>query len=239
MATARHILVVEDDRAIRLGVVDSLELAGYIVTAAATHADGLAKALGVDCDLVLLDLALPGGDGLTILAEIRRRRAGMPVILLTARGGESDRVRGLTGGADDYVVKPFGMAELLARVEAVLRRAGAKAAPIGGVLRFAGGTADLARREIRRDGPAGELSELTALTEQEAALLRLLAERRDRAVPRDELAALLNGSGGTRAVDMAVLRLRQKLGDTAEDPQVVRTVRGCGYQLGAAVEVAP
>src|SRR5215831_14027215 len=117
-----HVVVVEDEPAIRRGVVDLLRASGYQVTEAADGARGLEEAVRRGVDLVLLDLLLPKRDGLDVLAELRKVRPTLPVIILTARGGEDDRVRGLKMGADDYVVKPFSARELLARVEAVLRR---------------------------------------------------------------------------------------------------------------------
>ncbi len=221
-----HLLVVEDDHAIRAGVVEILELAGFAVSQAADFPAGRRAALGMDLDLVLLDLVMPGGDGLDILAALRRERPALPVIILTARGAEQDRVKGLKGGADDYVVKPFGADELLARVEAVLRRAGPKAAPVPDLLHLPGLDLDLGRRTAR---PAG--GSAVELTEQETELLRLLAERRDRAVPREELHSLLGKGGvdlGSRAVDMLVARLRDKIGQAG----VIVTVRGLGYRLG-------
>ena len=227
MATAR-ILVVEDDAAIRSGVVACLELEGFAVSSAVDAASGRRAALHGDHDLILLDLVLPGGDGLDLLAELRRNRLAVPVIIMTARGAEADRVRGLRGGADDYVVKPFGTAELLARVEAVLRRSVAASAPLPEVIAVDGGEFDFGRREARIAGT------ITALSEQECAVLRVLLTHRDRAVAREELlAAVANGGGidrSSRAVDMLIVRLRGKLGPTGET--LIRTVRGCGYQWG-------
>src|SRR5438128_8850850 len=117
-----HVVVVEDEPAIRRGVVDALQATGYRVTEAADGAKGLEEAVRLGVDLVLLDLQLPKRDGLEVLAEIKKIRPTLPVIILTARGTEDDRIRGLKMGADDYVVKPFSARELLARVEAVLRR---------------------------------------------------------------------------------------------------------------------
>jgi len=227
-----RILVVEDDPAIRAGLVEVLELADYAVITAADVPAGKRLAVGADLDLVLLDLVLPGGgDGLDVLAALRRDRPERPVIILTARGAESDRVRGLTLGADDYMVKPFGAAELLARVQAVLRRAGAKAAPVAELLHLSGCTVDLGRLvATHAEGSA-------TLTMQEAEALRLLAARRDRAVPRDELIALLWRTQapdlGSRAIDMMVMRLRTKLGP--QGAEMLVTVRGLGYRL----EVVP
>ena len=229
MATAR-ILVVEDDAAIRAGVVTCLELEGFAVATAVDAASGRRAALHGGHDLILLDLVLPGGDGLDILAELRRHQVSVPVIIMTARGAESDRVRGLRGGADDYVVKPFGTAELLARVDAVLRRSVAAHAPVPENFTVAGGTFDLGRREAHLAGTT------ITLSEQEVAVLRILATHRTRAVTREELlAALANGGGidrSSRAVDMLVVRLRGKLG--ADGEAIIRTVRGCGYQLGTS-----
>lgn len=227
MATAR-ILVVEDDAAIRAGVVTCLELEGFNVATAIDAASGRRAALHGEHDLILLDLVLPGGDGLDILAELRRHQVRVPVIIMTARGAEADRVRGLRGGADDYVVKPFGTAELLARVEAVLRRSVAANAPLPETITIPGGTCDFGRREACFAGI------IITLSEQEVAVLRILAAHRDRAVTRDELLSALAHGGGidrsSRAVDMLIVRLRGKLG--VHGDTVIRTVRGCGYQLG-------
>src|SRR3954449_5010370 len=146
--SAARIAVIEDEPAIRRGVADALRFADYEVTEAADGAAGLEVALRRHVDLVLLDLLLPKRDGLDVLSELRRLRPPLPVIILTARGSEDDRVRGLKLGADDYVIKPFSARELLARVEAVLRRSGRRG---GEVRRISLGRAviDLARREVR------------------------------------------------------------------------------------------
>jgi DNA-binding response OmpR family regulator len=148
----RRILVIEDDAAIRRGVVDALRFARYETLEADTGKKGLEMGLRVDCDLVLLDLVLPGVDGLSILESVRAARPTLPVIVLTARGEEADRVKGLGLGADDYVVKPFSVKELLARVEAVLRRSAERPVDVASVT-FPGGVADIARLEVRyKDG---------------------------------------------------------------------------------------
>jgi len=165
----RRILVIEDDNAIRRGVVDALRFKGYHPIEAANGREGLSLAESVDCDLILLDLVLPGPGGLEILAAVRAARPTLPVIILTAKGEENDRVAGLGGGADDYVVKPFSVKELLARVEAVLRRSPERPTDLTTVA-FPGGVADLKRSEVRfADGARTELSE------REAELLRYLA----------------------------------------------------------------
>lgn len=224
---AKRILVVEDDDAIRRGLVDALRFQGYEVEQAASGTAGLDRALQPDLDLVLLDLVLPGPGGLTILREARLAFPTLPVIVLTARGDEDDRIAGLGLGADDYVVKPFSIRELLARVEAVLRRSAERPRPATR-LQFAWGEADLATGAVRF--ASGETAQLLPL---ETELLRYLTACRGRAVTRDEvLARVWHGrltSAETRTVDVHVARLREKLRD--EDAEVIRTVRGRGYEL--------
>jgi DNA-binding response OmpR family regulator len=228
----KRILVVEDDPAIRRGLIDALSFAGYATQEASEGAAGLAAALKSECDLLLLDLVLPGRDGLHVLRELRAMRRSLPVIILTARGSEDDRVRGLALGADDYVVKPFSIKELLARIEAVLRRA-PKRPPAVRQLEFEGGLADLERQEVAFDD--GERCELS---ERERELLHYLACHAGRAVSRDELLARVWGLDPagitTRTIDMHIARLREKLRDDRGSPRIVLTVRGQGYMLAAA-----
>ncbi|MCK4415139.1 MAG: response regulator transcription factor [Candidatus Eisenbacteria sp.] len=232
-----YILVVEDDVPIRRGIVDALRFAGYDPLEADNGEDGLELAVRTDCDLVLLDLVLPRRQGLDVLESIRRDRPVLPVIILTARGGEDDRVKGLRLGADDYVVKPFSIKELLARVEAVLRRSPARPSDVTRV-GIPGGYADLERREIRfEDGGR------TPLSEREVELLRYLARNSRRAISREELLAhvwRLNPKtvGETRTIDMHVARLREKLRDDSAAPAIIATVRGKGY-LFSGEEGAP
>src|SRR3954465_9063874 len=148
---SRRILVIEDDSAIRRGIVDALRFKGFVVLEAANGKDGSQMAEGCDCDLVLLDLVLPGKGGLEILGDLRQSRPTLPVIILTAKGEENDRVAGLSTGADEYVVKPFSVRELLARVEAVLRRSPARP-PVVRRAPVPGGRADLGRRGGRGGG---------------------------------------------------------------------------------------
>jgi DNA-binding response OmpR family regulator len=233
---ARRILVVEDDASIRRGVVDALRFNGYEPLEAANHDDGLKLATRTPCDLILLDLVLPGGGGLHILEEARLARPTLPIIVLTALGSEADRVRGLNVGADDYVVKPFSVKELLARVDAVLRRSAERSFPVEEVV-FEGGVADLRRCELRFSG--GDRDDLS---EREIALLRYLATNTGRAVSRDELLAnvwrLPVSASRTRTIDMHVARLREKLRDNATHPRIIETVRGKGYRM-ATVGGAP
>jgi len=227
----RTVLVIEDDTSIRHGIVDALDLGGYATLEAPDGVKGLAAALTAHCDLILLDLVLPGPGGFEILRQVRDARPGLPVIILTAKGEEEDRVRGLKLGADDYVVKPFGVRELLARVEAVLRRSPER--PVG-VTRVAvpGGEADLARREVRFAGGGRE-----ALSEKEAELLQYLAQNSGRAIAREEIMRRVWRLDAqhleTRTIDMHVVRLREKLHDDPQEPRVILTVRGKGYMFAA------
>lgn len=231
---ARKILVVEDDSAIRRGVVDALRFAGYQPLEACTFAEAMQSAVRSPCDLMLLDLVLPGGDGLNVLAEARMARPTLPVIIVTSRGQEAERVAGLKLGADDYVVKPYSVTELLARIEAVLRRSAERPLELETVC-FPGGTADFRRLELRFDN--GQREELS---ERESELLRYLAQNPGRAVSRDELLEriwrLPSNAVRTRTIDMHVARLREKLRDSPEVPRVILTVRGKGYMLAASAQ---
>lgn len=237
LATGPRILVIEDDRAVRRGIVDSLNFAGYRTMESDRGDTGCEMALTRAPELVLLDLALPGATGMDVLKRIRQAHPTLPVIVLTARGNEADRVAGLQAGADDYVVKPFSMRELFARVEAVLRRSCQRPADISILPLAAGGTVDFERREVRQtDGQRVELSG------RECDLLRYLVANRGRAVDRRELLENvwgLNPRGiHTRTIDMHIVRLREKLGDDRETPKFLLTVRGKGYMFGA-LEPAP
>jgi len=228
---SRTLLTIEDDPAIRRGVVDALQFAGYQVLEAKNGELGLEMAVRQTYDLLLLDLVLPGVGGLQILREVRRLRPTTPVIILTARGDETDRVEGLRLGADDYVVKPFSVKELLARIEAVLRRSPARPVDVDEAA-IPGGKIDFARREVRLGDVRHELSE------REAELLRYLVSNAGRAIPRDELLTnvwRISADGlPTRTIDMHVARLREKLQDDGEDPRILLTVRGVGYMFAEA-----
>ncbi len=228
---ARRILVIEDDASIRAGIADALRFEGYEPIEAGTFADGLRAAVRVPCDLVLLDLVLPGGDGLALLEEARMARPTLPVIVMTARGQEDDRIKGLKLGADDYVVKPFSVKELLARVAAVLRRSAERPLDLE-VVGFPGGQVDLKRWEVRFDDGGRE-----ELSERERELFSYLARNAGRAVSREELLErvwrLPASSVHTRTIDMHVARLREKLRDQADDPKIIRTIRGKGYVFDA------
>jgi DNA-binding response OmpR family regulator len=227
----QSILVVEDDSAIRQGIVDALKFAGYEVLQAANGNDGMAQGLRATIDLLMLDLILPSPSGFEILTAVRAARPTLPVIILTARGEESDRVQGLRLGADDYVVKPFSVRELLARVEAVLRRSPERPNHVSKI-ELPHGVADLARSEIRfTNGKRAELSE------REVELLRYLATHPGRVISRDEILLrvwrLDPKRMATRTIDMHVANLREKLRDDAENPKILLTVRGKGYMIAA------
>lgn len=236
MLTGR-IVIVEDEPAIRRGISDALRACGYAVAEAGDGALGLQEGVRLGVDLVLLDLLLPKLDGLEVLNQIRKVRPSLPVIILTARGAEEDRVRGLKMGADDYVVKPFSARELLARVEAVLRRSAGRPLDIA-TARLAHATIDFERREIRWSG-----ERRSEMSEMESALLRFLVSHRTRAVSRDELLTRLWGIGNghveTRTIDMHVARLRTKLKDPSgkRTPEAILTVRSQGYM--AAPDLLP
>jgi DNA-binding response OmpR family regulator len=224
-----RVLTVEDDAAIRRGIVDALTFAGYEVLEAANGNDGCSAAVSREYDLLLLDMVLPGKSGLDILGEVRNARPTLPVIILSARGEERDRVTGLKLGADDYVVKPFSVDELLARVEAVLRRSPARPTDVS-ELAFTGGRIDFARCEVQFDDGSRE-----ELSERERELLRYFACHTGRAISREEILAnvwKIDARGvTTRTIDMHVARLREKLRDVNGEPRVLLTVRGKGYML--------
>lgn len=231
------ILTVEDDPAIRRGIVDALTFAGYDVLQAGNACEGTRRAMTDAYDLLLLDVVLPDGTGVEILQELRERRPRQPVILLTARGEERDRVTGLQMGADDYVVKPFSVRELLARVAAVLRRSGPPAETPLRMSLGAHGVIDLAKCELAcADGQRLELSP------REVQLIRYLAQHSDRAVSREELLQQVWGLDArgvtTRTIDMHIARLREKLADDSAHPQVIVTIRGRGYRWCAGEAAA-
>jgi two-component system alkaline phosphatase synthesis response regulator PhoP len=222
------ILVVEDDEAIRQGICDALEMEGYTVYEAADGETGKRSALSADVDMILLDLILPKIGGLEILKEVRETRPTMPVIILTAMGDESDRVAGLKLGADDYVVKPFSVSELIARIEAVRRRSAERPKDVQQIF-FEGGQIDFERNELKfDDGKRLELSE------KELDLLRYLAMNANRAISREEIFQkvwhISSGSVNTRTIDMHIARLRDKLKDN-ENQNILMTVRGKGYMF--------
>jgi DNA-binding response OmpR family regulator len=226
--TERRILVVEDDETIRLGLRDALESEGYEVLLAEDGLTGLHLGLREDPDLIVLDLMLPGLDGFEVLRRLRADGLETPVLVLTARGLETDRVRGLDLGADDYVVKPFGLSEFLARVRTRLRAWDReRGVGEGVVLRFAGVTVDFAARTALKDG------EDLGLTPQELALLECLAAREGKAVSRSEILDVVwsEEEVQSRVIDTCMLGLRKKVEPDPANPTHLRSVRGVGYRF--------
>ncbi len=226
-APEAHVLVVDDERDITALVAYHLAKAGYRVTTAGTGVAALDAVAAESPDLIVLDLMLPGRSGYDVLGEIRRREETreIGVIVLTARRDEADRIKGLAGGADDYLTKPFSPEELVLRVGAVLRRLRAPAAAAGPLLRAGSVTIDRAAHAVTADGAA------VPLTPIEYRLLLLLVERRGRVQSRPQLLETVWESQPdiqTRTVDMHVQRLRSKLGAAGA---FIETVRGFGYRF--------
>ena len=220
------ILIIEDDRAIALGLRLNLRKDGHEVRIAPDGESGLSMALEPDIDLVVLDVMLPGRNGYELLKEVRRRGSTAAVLMLTAKGMESDKILGLKLGADDYLSKPFGLGELLARVEALLRRRPPKDRHV--VIRFADVEVDLDRQTVTRGGEPLEVSP------QEFKVLRLFLQSGGRALSREDILARCWGAeyeGTPRTVDNFVRSLRVKLEENAEEPRHFLTVRGHGYRF--------
>lgn len=221
-----HILLVEDNADLARGLQQNLAFEGYRVELAGDGAAGLDAARSGDFDLVILDLMLPGVEGFDVL-ETLRRESEVPVLVLTARGGELDRVRGLRLGADDYVTKPFSVLELMARVEAILRRSSA-ATRGDAIHRFGGIEVDTAARTVRRR------KEPVPLTPKEFDLLVALVEREGAVASRKELLRDVWGHKAaveSRTVDTHIAELRRKLEDDPSAPRHILTIRKAGYRL--------
>jgi DNA-binding response OmpR family regulator len=222
-------LLVEDDTRLAALTAEYLRGHGVQVVVAVDGAAGLVEARRARFDVVLLDLMLPGRSGLEVCRELRSR-SDVPILILTARGEEADRVLGLELGADDYLTKPFSPRELLARIQAQVRRARGQAGPTTQPLVL--GDLELDPGSLRATLAGRELS----LTGYEFQLLRVLAERAGQVLSRERLLELVRGSAEEsfdRSVDVHVSRLRAKLGDDPKRPRLLKTVRGAGYQLAA------
>lgn len=224
-----RVLVIEDNRKLLLGLKANLEFEGYETFTAEDGTAGLTMAGACDPELVILDLMLPGTDGLRVLEQLRERGSTVPVLVLTALGEEADKVRGFRAGADDYVTKPFGLMELLARVDALLRRSRTGQHPVPQVRYEVGEiTIHLATHEVTRRGAP------VALRPKEFDLLVALARRGGAAASRLELLQEVWGYDETvvsRTVDTHVAELRRKLEDDAAEPRYLLTVRKTGYRL--------
>jgi len=230
MDTQYRILIVEDEPSMRMGLQDNLEFDGYAVDAAEEGNDALQKILSKEYDLIVLDVMLPNLSGFDICKTARKKGVTTPIILLTAKGEEIDKVRGLELGADDYVTKPFSLRELLARVKAVLRRTQNNEAgkhsnenvEIGKIsIDFAGYTA-------HQDGQSVKLSH------KEFEILHYLWNHRNKTVSRDDLLDKVWGydeQPTTRTVDNFILKLRQKTEQNPNDPKIILTVHGIGYKM--------
>jgi DNA-binding response OmpR family regulator len=220
-----RLLVVEDDTGLRSALGDGLRRAGYAVDDVATGEDALDR-LGLDpYDLLVLDLGLPGADGLAVLAALRQRGMSLPVLVLTARGGLEDRVTGLDAGADDYLAKPFAFPELLARLRALLRRTDTV---IPSVLRVADVELDPARLEVKRAGT------VVPVTTKEFSILEYLMRHPGQLVTRTMLLESCWGAsydGLSNLVDVNLSRLRRKL-DAVGGPPLLQTIRGAGVVFG-------
>jgi len=222
-----RILVVEDERNLALGLRANLEVEGHEAIVAHTGEAALAEAAAHTPDVIILDLMLPGMDGYEVLSTLRARGVNAPVLILSARAEEIDRVRGFRAGADDYVTKPFGVMELMLRVQALLRRAN-PASAASTVWKIGDVEVDTARRLVRRNG------EEVSLTPRAFELLLELLGNADRPLTRHDLLRTVWGydnSVTTRTVDAHIAELRRKLERDASDPQHILTVHKVGYRL--------
>ena len=223
----RRILLVEDEPGLVMTLGDRLRSEGHRVESAADGQTGLDMACDAAFDLIILDIMLPRKNGMDVCRDLRQRGVSTPILMLTARGQTVDKVVGLKIGADDYLTKPFEMMELLARVEALLRRAPAFAGA-GGVYQFGAIRLDARRTEVTLHGKP------VTLSAKEFQLLRYLAEHRGTTVSRETLLSEVWGYGGvtsSRTVDVHVAWLRQKLEEDSRQPQWILTVHGLGYRL--------
>lgn len=223
-----NILIVEDELVLRDGLVDLLKNAGHNVSVAGDGITATKRALDPDLDLILLDVMLPKLDGIEVCHRVRKARPALPILMLTAKGSEEDKVRGLKVGADDYVTKPFGARELLARVDAIARRA--KAAPAEPeIIETDGCRFDLGRCVADRGRKSIEL------TPRETGIVRWLYRHRARAVSRAELLENVWGVRSdteTRTVDVTIANLRHKIERDPGDPRIIVCVKGVGYAWG-------
>jgi DNA-binding response OmpR family regulator len=226
-----RVLLVEDEPTLRHGLGDLLEGAGHMVEPVENGLEAVARGVSPDIDLVLLDLALPGLDGLEVCRRLRMARPDLLILMLTARALEDDKVAGLSTGADDYVTKPFAARELLARIEALGRRFRRDSpTPPPEQVEIDGCLIDMGRCTANREGQA------VPLTAREVRILRLLYQNRVRAMTRGELLEKAWGASSnlqTRTVDMTIANLRQKIERDPSAPRIVSTVKGVGYAWGA------
>ena len=226
------VLLVEDDTRLAQLTARYLEGHGVLCTVASDGIEGQAEALRRQYDCIVLDLMLPGRDGIEVCRELRGR-TDVPILMVTARGEEADRVLGLEVGADDYVTKPFSPRELLARIRANVRRVRGQAGPPAETIQVGKLVLDPARMTVALDGKSIEV------TAYEFSILRALAQRPGKVLSREQLLDLAKGSADLsfdRSIDVHVSRLRAKLGDDSRSPKILKTVRGAGYMLAAGGE---
>ena len=235
-----RILVVEDDHAIRNGLADALAVSGYDVLSARDGYEAMEMIHAEEYDLALLDVVLPGANGFELLKRIREDRSTVPVLMLTARTDDSDRILGLEMGADDYLIKPFVARELLARIKAILRRTRAlppnlQITEAGRLIAFGDWLLDTAARHLLDDSGA-----IVALSGAEYRLLRVFLDHPQRVLNRDQLLNLTQGRDAElfeRSIDLLVSRLRQRLREDAREPAYIKTVRSEGYVLSVPVSI--
>jgi two-component system alkaline phosphatase synthesis response regulator PhoP len=225
-----HILLVEDEEALRMTLSDRLLSEGYKVDCAGDGEEGLRCAMQAIHDLILLDIMLPRKNGFDVCRDVRQAGLTMPILMLTARGQTVDKVIGLKLGADDYLTKPFEMMELLARIEALLRRSDKRTTGSNAICQIGSLRIDLRGTEVTRNGAVINLSA------REFQLLRYLVEHRGATLPRDEILKEVWGYSAetfTRTVDVHIASLRQKLEENPKQPQMIITVSGLGYKFSA------
>lgn len=229
MATPKKtILVVDDEPHIVLGLRDALEFEGFRVISAACGLDGVALARSEAPDAIVLDLMLPDLNGYAVCERIRKMLPQVPIVMLTARSQETDKIRGLDSGADDYVTKPFSVNELIARMRAILRRASRGSSSVPETLAIGDAVVNLTSQTVAARGQDHTLSFY------EVELLRMLAERAGQPVSRDEILAKIWGletSSTNRTVDNFIVKLRKKIEKSPDRPQHILTVYGLGYKL--------
>jgi len=222
-----RILIVEDEQKIRSALTDFLEFHGFDVTDAANGLEAERKVAKGRFDLILLDLMLPKISGEQLCSRWRRQGLQTPIIMLTAKGQEKEKITGLNLGADDYITKPFSLEELLARMEAVLRRTD-PARAVGQTFKFADLDVDVAALKVKRKGKETEISR------REAQIIQYFAANPNRAISRKELYEKVWGEImtelGTRTTDMHIAKLRSKIEQDVSNPQIIKTVRGAGYK---------
>jgi len=228
VATKKKILIIEDEPHIVLGLTDALEFEGFAVVSASKGKDGVSLARQEKPDAVLLDLMLPDTNGFKVCEELRRTDAFVPIIMLTARGQEIDKIRGLDAGADDYVTKPFSVGELIARMRAIFRRASRPSETSSESFTVGQAKVNLSTHTIARGSRSEQLSFY------EVELLRLLHERIGQPVSREEILQKIWGveaGPSNRTVDNFIVKLRKKIEKSPDKPEHILTVYGFGYKL--------